>query len=143
MPGEASIRSGQYYGHPRNRFWPVLFELLGTAPSEAYSDRLALLAGHRIALWDVLASCRRRGSLDAAIEPGSTRATPIAALLQAQPSIHALYFNGRAAATLFARHHREIVTPPCSTLPSTSPANAAWSLSSLLQAWRVILPGDD
>src|SRR5688500_13438773 len=74
MPGVRSLELRQYYGNPGNRFWRVSGHLLGFDPQASYAERIAGLARQRVALWDVLGSCRRRGSLDEAIERGSERA---------------------------------------------------------------------
>ena len=100
-----------------------------------------------VALWDVLAACRRRGSLDSAIEPDSIEANDIAGLLAAHPGIRHVFCNGTAAATLYRRHvlARLPVPLPWTRLPSTSPAHAGRSLADKLVAWRVLadtLAGD-
>lgn len=147
MPSARSLAEGRYYGHPRNRFWPLMGLLFGAGPELPYQQRCERLMTRGIAVWDVLASCRRPGSLDAAIERDSETANPIAALLHEQPGIRQLLFNGQTAARSFDRH----VLPQWDpgrvgrrTLPSTSPANAGWSLERLLPAWREALqaPGD-
>jgi hypoxanthine-DNA glycosylase len=71
MPGAASLRAGQYYAHPRNLFWRILGELVGAVPALSYDERLRRLRASGIALWDVVGSCARRGSMDADIERGS------------------------------------------------------------------------
>lgn len=73
MPGEASLRAGQYYAHPRNAFWPIMGDLLGFSPDLPYADRLQRLTAAGIALWDVIAGCERSGSLDADIVRTSVR----------------------------------------------------------------------
>jgi TDG/mug DNA glycosylase family protein len=141
MPGAASLAAGQYYAHPRNAFWPILGELLGFAPTAPYDERVAALQAHGIAVWDVLQTCIRPGSLDAAIERDSEVANDLPGLLAAQPGIATICFNGGAAAATFRRH----VPAACTDgrrlvpLPSTSPANASWSFARKLSAWRVAL----
>ena len=71
MPGKASLAAGQYYAHPRNHFWPIIAELFGVSADISYETRLFILKSQRIALWDVLASCSRKSSLDARIEKSS------------------------------------------------------------------------
>ena len=139
MPSVASLQSDQYYGHPRNRFWPLMAELLKFSPDLAYSQRVDQLITHHLAVWDVLAQCVRPGSADLAIEPASEVVNPIAQLLHQQPQIAHIYFNGGAAQRCFSRHLGTTINIPCTLLPSTSPANAAWSLPRLLSRWSDIL----
>lgn len=143
MPGAASLRAQQYYAHPRNGFWPLMAALLGETLAPDYAGRTALLLRHRIALWDVLATCERPGSLDAAIVPGSEVPNDIAGLLQRHPGIARIGFNGAAAQRLFQRHvqHRLPQRPVALLrLPSTSPAHAAMGWDAKLGAWRALLP---
>lgn len=140
MPGAASLAAAEYYGHPRNAFWPIMGELFGAGPELPYPERTARLTAAGVALWDVLAACRRRGSLDSAIEPDSVEANDIAGLLAARPGIHHVFCNGTAAATLYRRHvHARLPVPlPWTRLPSTSPAHAGRSYGDKLGAWRVL-----
>ncbi len=146
MPSIASLRQGQYYGHPRNRFWPLMGELFGAGPECTYPQRTRRLRALGIALWDVLATCERSGSLDAAIVRRSEQANPLADLLRLNPQLKQVCFNGRAAEQAFRRHVRPQLPadalPMLLCLPSTSPANAAWPWPRLLEAWRQILPLD-
>ena len=137
MPSTASLAARQYYGHRRNRFWPLMARLLGAPLPVDYAHREAMLHRHGIALWDVLAGCRRQGSLDAAIERDSEQPNPIDQLLALHPGIRGLFCNGRTAAAALTRHHPDLgIAPVC--LPSTSPANAAWSLERLVSDWMVM-----
>ena len=111
MPGTRSLEEKAYYAHPRNAFWPILlawltgrtahYELADDFP---YEKRLSLLTSAGFALWDVLADCERRGSLDTAIVRHSSRANPIAAFVQQHPMLRQVLFNGRAAHDLWQRH---------------------------------------
>lgn len=145
MPGVASLRAQQYYAHPRNAFWRILGLLLGFAPTDGYAARAQALRRHHIALWDVLASCERPGSLDAAIVPGSVVPNDIGALLSQHPGIERIAFNGAAAHQLFLRHVQPRLDPlrPVALLrlPSTSPAHAGMGFEDKLQAWREVLAG--
>jgi len=144
MPGEASLRAGQYYAHPRNQFWPIVGALLGFDPASPYAERLARLCQADLALWDVLASCIRQTSLDSAIEPLSAVPNDFAGFLAAHPQIRRICFNGAKAEALYMRHVRPGLAPGPAVehfrLPSTSPAHAALPFAAKLQAWQVIRP---
>ncbi|MGD8206954.1 MAG: DNA-deoxyinosine glycosylase [Thiohalocapsa sp.] len=144
MPGEASLRLGQYYGHRRNAFWPILCDLLAIPADSDYATRTAALRAARIALWDVIAACEREGSLDASIRRDSIRVNDFGALLDTHPSIACIAFNGGTAEREFQRRvrpslaerHRRIERV---RLPSTSPAHAGMSFAVKRAAWRDLL----
>ncbi len=138
MPSVQSLKQQQYYGHPRNRFWPLIAALFDGDAQAPYSQRVAHLLDHDLAVWDVLASCVRPGSADAAIRNDSEIPNRIDHLLAQYPSITRLYFNGATAETCFRRHFSQLDSVPAQRLPSTSPANAAWSLERLIAAWSVV-----
>lgn len=135
LPGDASLKLGQYYGHPQNRFW----ELLGAALGEdlralPYAKRLARLKARGVALWDVVASARRRGSLDSAIR--GERHNPVLDLIR-RTGVRAVFFNGRKAADAFARGCGAAPDGVATiVLPSSSPANAAIRATVKAAAWR-------
>lgn len=142
MPGVESLRAGQYYAHPRNAFWPIMGELLGASPNLPYSERLQRLNAAGIALWDVLASCQREGSLDTAISADSVRANDFAAFFVSHPAIRRVFFNGAMAETSYRRHVLPLLVDDSrhyQRLPSTSPAHAARTFQQKLDAWRIIL----
>ncbi len=136
FPGAASLAAGEYYAHPRNHFWPILAQVCG-APlaSLPYAERLERLLDARIGLWDVYASCERAGSLDSAIRGAVTN--DLAALLRAAPGLGAIVHNGAES----AKHRRTLAALgiPVVRAPSTSPANATWSLARKVEAWRSAL----
>jgi hypoxanthine-DNA glycosylase len=137
LPGQQSIAAQQYYAHPRNAFWPIMNELFGINGS--YTQRLSALAKNRIALWDVLASSVRPGSLDSQIQHDSARANDFGTFLATHADIQLIAFNGKKAEQLFVRFvDSDLVGPGISQagLPSTSPAHAAMSFSGKLDAWR-------
>ena len=145
MPGKESLRAGQYYAHPRNAFWPIMGELAGAAPGLPYEQRTHKLKQAGIALWDVLASCTRRGSLDADIAPESIQPNDFATFFGAHPHIERVYFNGTMAEQSFRKHVLpHLPRPPLrmERLPSTSPANASLRYEQKLEAWKTILEGD-
>lgn len=141
MPGAASLAAQQYYAHPRNAFWPIMGQLFGFAADLPYAERLTQLRARGIGLWDVLQSCERQGSLDSAIR--AEQPNDFASLLQQQPGIRALAFNGAKAAQSF----RKMVLPRLQkqpipillNLPSTSPAHASVSCAGKLAAWAEVL----
>ena len=141
MPGVASLGAGRYYAHPRNQFWPIMGALFDAGPDCPYPRRLARLRAAGIALWDVVGSCERPGSLDADIR--DARPNDLAGLLRRCPRIHTVFCNGQAAARLVrtlwpalaAVHARPLALV---VLPSTSPAHAARSLDEKLDAWRAV-----
>jgi TDG/mug DNA glycosylase family protein len=140
MPGVASLHAGQYYAHPRNLFWSLMAEMLAFDPTLSYEKRVECLTTRGVAVWDVLAECRRRGSLDAAIERDSERVNDIAGLLRREPSLGAIFLNGRAAEQCFRRHLMAAVTairPELKIvgLPSTSPANQSIPLDRRRAEW--------
>lgn len=141
MPGAASLAAGQYYAHPRNAFWPIMGALYGFDPRAAYAERVACLQAAGVAVWDVLASCVRPGSLDSAIDATSAQPNDFRAFFAAHQGIRRVYFNGAAAEAAYRRH----VLPqgawadlPALRLPSTSPAHAALDLARKAEAWRVL-----
>jgi hypoxanthine-DNA glycosylase len=135
FPGVTSLREQQYYGHPRNHFWPVLSALwqedLAALP---YAARLDALRRHRVGLWDVYASCRREGSLDTAIEDAVRNDLP--SLLRLAPGLRAIAHNGGESAR--SMNVTRQLGLPVVRLPSTSPANASWSFERKLAAWREV-----
>jgi hypoxanthine-DNA glycosylase len=141
MPGAASLAAGQYYAHTQNAFWWIMGELVGAKPEFSYPRRIAALRGAGIALWDVIGSCRRHGSLDSAIDPESIRVNDVVALIAQRPGIRSVLTNGGTASALFRRHLAGRLgalphAPDWQSLPSTSPANASWSREAKLAAWR-------
>ncbi|MFI5345304.1 MAG: DNA-deoxyinosine glycosylase [Elusimicrobiota bacterium] len=134
LPGEASLKLGQYYGHPRNRFW----ELVGAALGEdlrglPYAKRLARLKARGVALWDVVAEAEREGSLDSAIR-GETHNAVLDLIRRRR--IRAVYLNGRKAADSFRRACGAPEDIAVHLLPSSSPAHASLPWAEKLAAWN-------
>lgn len=145
MPGEASLTARQYYAHPKNQFWDIMGALVGAGRNLEYEERLEALKQAGIALWDVIASCERTGSLDAAIRSETVVPNAILAICSRCPNLKTLCFNGKAA----ERYYNQYVyndNPQAfekfqvHSLPSTSPAYAAMTLDEKLKQWRKILP---
>lgn len=135
MPSPKSREAGFYYGHPQNRFWRVLAALFGEPLPATNEERTALLLRHRIALWDVLASCDIQGASDASI----ANAVPndLSRILDVAP-IREIFCTGATSARLYAKLCEPRTGRPAVKLPSTSPANAAWSLERLIEAYRPV-----
>lgn len=141
MPGKASLAAGQYYAHPRNAFWSIMGGLFEFDYRVAYEQRVVLLSAARVALWDVLASCYRPGSMDADIDDGSLVVNDFAWLFGRCPDIGAVFFNGAKAEQTYRRHVLPALDAasqqlPLYRLPSTSPANARLSLAAKRAQWR-------
>jgi double-stranded uracil-DNA glycosylase len=143
MPGVLSLQKQQYYAHPRNGFWQITGALLGFDSQAPYPERIAALQHAGIAVWDVLHSCQREGSLDAAIVNDSMVANDFLAFFALHPRIRRVFFNGAKAENTFLRIVRPALAPDCplqfARLPSTSPAHAALSVDKKLEAWRVVM----
>ena len=143
MPGDASLVANEYYAHPRNAFWPIMGALFDAGPELPYAERLERLRRRRIALWDVVHRCVRPGSLDARIERDSVEANDFSGLFHHAPRVAAVFFNGRAAETLYRRHVMPL-RPAAGrrieyhALPSTSPAHAAMSRDDKLARWAAV-----
>lgn len=143
MPGTASLEQSEYYAHPRNAYWPIMRDLFGAGPELSYDDRLRRLIECKIALWDVLESCFRPGSLDSNIADQTVSPNDFVTLFAESPTIRYVFFNGRKAADVFRRR----VMPDLEeggqrlvfrTLPSTSPAHASRSYEQKLHEWRMV-----
>lgn len=136
FPGVASLRAQQYYGHPRNHFWRILYELYGfnahDISAKSYQIRSEWLLSKRLGLWDVYAACEREGSLDSAIREAELN--DFSVLKTRCPDLHAIAHNGGES----FKHARyiQLLGLPVYKLPSTSPANASWSFERKLAAWR-------
>jgi hypoxanthine-DNA glycosylase len=139
FPSVQSLATGQYYGNPRNAFWPITAALFGFDATAPYETRLTALQSAGVALWDVLHRCRRIGSADAKIDRNSLVANDFARLFAGYPSITRVCFNGSAAQQLFSRLVDVDADVDYRVLPSTSPARAM-PTGRKLQAWRVIAP---
>lgn len=135
LPGVASLEAAQYYAHPRNAFWPLMGGVIGFDPRLPYEARLEALMQARVALWDVIASAERRGSLDAAIR--APDAADLRGLIRRLPDLRAVAFNGKTAARLGRRSLGHVEGLTLIDLPSSSPALAksfAWKAES----WAVL-----
>jgi TDG/mug DNA glycosylase family protein len=142
MPSVKSITYQQYYAHPQNAFWPIVAKLFGFTLSADYLENIATLKQQKVAVWDVLASCERKGSLDSAIVKTTEVVNPVAKLLINQPSIKTVALNGGAAYSIFRRHHKSLFDQDnlkIVQLPSSSPAHATLRLAQKQDTWQQLL----
>jgi hypoxanthine-DNA glycosylase len=140
MPGAASLEANQYYAFARNVFWKIMDDLFGAGAQLDYPSRLQRLTDNRIALWDVIRTCIRPGSLDSAILDEGMETNDFNGFFAQHPHVSHVYFNGQKAASLF----NKLVQPGLTArfeihvLPSTSPAHAGRSYAEKLAAWSVL-----
>lgn len=136
FPSVASREAAFYYGHPRNRFWRLMADILGAdAIPETREAKTRLILSHHLALWDVVDACDIIGSSDASIK--NVTVTDVASLVEKTP-IHRIFINGGTAYRLFMKYQSDALRAMAVKLPSTSPANAAWSYDRLKAAWVVV-----
>lgn len=135
FPSVKSREQQFYYGHPQNRFWKVLAALTDSPVPAAIPEKKALLLKNRIAVWDVIESCEIIGSSDASIR--NVIPTDIPHILR-NSGIEAIYGNGTKACRLYDKYLLSQTGMPIHPLPSTSPANAVFSLEKLIQSWSCI-----
>jgi hypoxanthine-DNA glycosylase len=141
MPGAASLLAGRYYAHPHNAFWPVMGELFGAGPALPYERRIMMLRRAGLALWDVLASCVREGSLDSEIDEASIVPNDFRAFFDSHARVEHVFFNGAKAENCFYRYVRPHLSDRhlrFTRLPSTSPAHASLSLPQKIKAWQAL-----
>jgi hypoxanthine-DNA glycosylase len=140
MPSAASLAAGEYYAHPQNQFWRIAGEICGFDPGAPYARRTAGLTTAGIALWDVIGSCVRPGSLDSAIDDDTVVVNDFAGFLASHHCIERVCFNGRKAESAWRRHVAPRLPPARKPeyrlLPSTSPAHAGMSYLRKLKTWR-------
>jgi hypoxanthine-DNA glycosylase len=141
IPGEASLCAHEYYAHPRNAFWYILYAVWpedtdvafgGSLPP--YKDRLSFLLSRELALWDVIAACTRAGSLDSAVR--SEKIQSFDSFFNAYPNIGKVLFNGRKAYEVFSRQYGFTEGKIYQLMPSTSPAHASLSFAEKLAMWK-------
>ena len=132
-----SVRSREmnfFYGHPQNRFWKVIAGIFDEKIPESIEEKKELILKHHLALWDVIAECEITGSSDASIK--NARANDLSEILE-NASIEKIIVNGKTAEKLYIKYIEPVTGMKAVVLPSTSPANAAWSLDRLISVWRL------
>ncbi len=135
VPSVKSRENNFYYGHPQNRFWQVTAAVLGCPVPRTTREKTAMLIEHGTALWDVVHSCDIEGSSDASIRNVVPNRLEI---ITGSAPIERIYANGSMAGKLYMKYCRESIGMDITVLPSTSPANAAFGIERLIEAWRVI-----
>ena len=143
MPSATSLNKQQYYGHPRNTFWLIMQEILILGKGIDYQQRKQLLKLKGVAIWDVLKSCSREGSMDADIEWASIQINNFIGFFLAYPLIENVFFNGGMAEKIFNKYVLPVMDGQFSylqyqRLPSTSPAYASMRQADKIAAWQVI-----
>lgn len=136
FPSVKSREQGFFYGHPQNRFWKVTAALFAEDAPQSIEVKRSFLLRNRIAVWDVIGSCDIVGSSDASIR--NVTANDLSVILNAA-DIRAIFVNGKTAYAYYQKYTEPKIGRPAICLPSTSPANAAWSVERLIEAWREIL----
>lgn len=137
MPGVRSIEMQQYYGHPGNQFWKILFRLFDEPFTTDYAQRIDLLHRKHIALWDVLSHCEGEGSADTAIK--NEIANDFEAFYQQHPQLSHVFFSSRHAEQFYNKHVGKRSGIHYTLLPSPSGAHASMSLDQKVERWSIIL----
>lgn len=143
MPGELSLARQQYYAHPSNAFWKIMANLFDFNPDDNYANKLLALQQHKLALWDVIQSCERQGSLDSNISNASIISNDFAGFFQQHRQIKHIFFNGSRACQEYQKRVLPQLSEPWKSLiytrlPSTSPAMASLRFEQKLIAWSAI-----
>lgn len=136
IPGLKSLEMQQYYAHPQNKFWKIIFEIFNEEFTTDYSERIKILEKHHIALWDVIDTCERKGSLDSEIR--NEEANRIGELLQNYPNIKSIFCNGQKSYKNLQKILPKDFYLPIIALPSTSPAHASLKYEEKLEKWKLI-----
>lgn len=135
FPSVKSRETGFYYGHPQNRFWKTLAAVYGEKVPETTEEKRSFLLSCRLALWDVIGECEIKGSSDASIR--SVKPNDLT-LVTGNSPVKKVVLNGNKAFSLYEKYHKDLDLPYLKA-PSTSPANAAYSLSRLAEEWGKLL----
>lgn len=132
FPSVKSREKMFFYGHPQNRFWKVISAVFGDKMPVSIEEKKKFLLKHGIALWDVIASCEIEGSSDSSIK--NVTANDITEILDCA-DIKTIFVNGKTAEKYYKKYIETVVGRRAVCLPSTSPANAVWSMERLIEEW--------
>ncbi|MDO4803909.1 MAG: DNA-deoxyinosine glycosylase [Lachnospiraceae bacterium] len=135
LPSPKSREAGFFYAHPHNRFWKVLARIYERPDFQDVEEKKQFLLQNGIALWDSIYECDIRGASDASIR--NVVPTDLGKII-ACGKICRIFANGKASGRVFDKYQAKALGREAVTLPSTSPANAAWSLEALVGAWRIV-----
>ncbi len=135
FPSVKSREAAFFYGHPQNRFWSVLAEIFGETKPQNVEDKKKLVLCNNLALWDVIASCEIIGSSDSSIS--NVTANDLSVIIK-NSKVEKIFVNGKTAEKYYKKYTYPKTGIKAICLPSTSPANAAWSLERLVEAWKII-----
>lgn len=135
FPSVKSREQMFFYGHPQNRFWKVIAKVFDSEIPETIEEKTNFLFAHHIALWDVIASCEITGSSDSSIK--NVVANNIEPILKSA-DIKEIFVNGKVAFKYYEKYTKMMVSRDAICLPSTSPANAAWNVDRLVDAWGIV-----
>lgn len=135
FPSVKSREQEFFYGHPQNRFWRVIAAVYGTSVPTAVEEKKKLILSNGLALWDVIAECEIEGSSDSSIS--AVKPNDISIILNNCP-VKRIFVNGKMAEKYYIKYIQPKIGLKAVCLPSTSPANAAWSFERLCEAWKVI-----
>ena len=137
LPSVKSRAEGFFYGHPQNRFWSVISSIYSLEVPKTIDDKIKMLINNNIAVWDVIDSCDIIGSSDSSIK--NVVPADLSTILN-NCNIQNIYANGKTAGNLYKKYSEKNTGIKIIELPSTSPANAAYTLNRLIEAWKVIIP---
>ena len=136
FPSVKSREQQFFYGHPQNRFWRMLAALYEEPAPQSVEEKKALALRHHVALWDTIYSCDIVGSSDSSIR--NVVPTDLRPILEGS-RVRRIFCNGRTSGLYFQKYQAKALGMKAQVLPSTSPANASWTMERLLDVWRVIL----
>ncbi len=136
LPSVKSREEGFYYGHPRNRFWSVLSSIYNSKIPNTINEKIMMLINNNIAIWDVIESCDIIGSSDSSIK--NVIPADLSKVLN-NSNIQNIYANGKTSSKLYKKYSEKNTGIKIIELPSTSPANATYTLDRLIETWKVIL----
>ena len=135
FPSVKSREAAFFYGHPQNRFWAVTAAVLGCKKPETVEEKKEMILSNNLALWDVIASCEIEGSADSTIR--DVTANDLNEIIE-NSGIERIFVNGKTAEKYYNKYTFPKTKIKAVCLPSTSPANAAWSFKKLVEAWQII-----